>query len=219
MFRIILNFHGIGPITRKIYNGEHNCWLDQDFFEGVIDLVRGQEHVRLTFDDGNASDIEIVVPALLRRGLKATFFICSGRLGQPTFLNKAQVRELQAHGMSIGSHGVSHLSWCHQHATRLCEELEGSRQILEEVCGSTVDAAACPFGAYDRTVLSGLRHAGYRFVYTSDGGVSAANHWLRARNTVTRSMTIDSVALLIQRGPGTWKQTLIRARQIVKRLW
>jgi peptidoglycan/xylan/chitin deacetylase (PgdA/CDA1 family) len=218
MSLIILNFHGVGPVTRKINDSERDCWLAENEFEAFLDLARGQAHVLMTFDDGNASDVEIVLPALLRRRLQATFFICSGRLDQPTFLGQAQVRELRAHAMGIGSHGIAHIPWRHLPATQLCEELEGSRRTLQQICGKPIDAAAIPFGAYDRTVLSGLRRAGYRRVYTSDGGVSAANHWLRARNTITRSMSIGDVALLIQRGPGVWKQASIRARQMVKRL-
>jgi peptidoglycan/xylan/chitin deacetylase (PgdA/CDA1 family) len=216
---VILNFHGVGPIPREIDGGERNCWLDQDTFDAVLDLAQGQSQVRLTFDDGNASDAEVVLPALLRRGLSATFFICSGRLDQSTFLSQVQVRELQAHGMGIGSHGITHLSWRQLSPELLWDELAGSRQVLERVCGRPVDTAACPFGDYDRTVLKGLRRAGYHVVYTSDGGASAENHWLRARTTVTQSMPLGDVQRLVrQGGPGAWKQSLIDVRKFIKRL-
>jgi peptidoglycan/xylan/chitin deacetylase (PgdA/CDA1 family) len=215
---IILNFHGIGTARRRIDTNEGSRWLGQESFEAVLDLARGNEHVRLTFDDGNVSDIEIVLPALLMRSMRATFFICTSRLDKPGFLSQAQVRELQAHGMRIGSHGIAHLSWRRLPGNLLWEEVAGSKRVLERVCGNLIEAAACPFGAYDRTVLSDLRRAGYRAVYTSDGGVSGADHWLRGRNTVTRSMSIADVARLVQRRPGVWKQALIRTRQMVKRL-
>jgi peptidoglycan/xylan/chitin deacetylase (PgdA/CDA1 family) len=215
---IILNFHGAGPASRVLDAGERNCWLEQEDFEAALDLVKGQAHVQLTFDDGNASDLEVALPALLRRGLRATFFICSSRLDQPTFLTRAQVRELRARGMAIGSHGAAHISWRHLPADRLVEELEGSRRVLEEVCGAPMDAAACPFGAYDRTVLSGLRRAGYRRVYTSDGGGASENQWLRARTTVTRSMGQDAVRRLVQNGPGLWEQASIDLRKFIKRI-
>ena len=218
MSLVILNFHGVGPIPRKIDDAEHDCWLEEDTFKAVLDLTRGQAHVQLTFDDGNASDAGIVLPALLRRGLQATFFVCSGRLDQPTFLSRGQVRELLAHGMCIGSHGVAHLSWRQLAPARLADELDGSRRVLEQVCGTPIDTAACPFGAYDRAVLRGLRQAGYRHVYTSDGGVSDENHWLRPRTTVTRLMTMDDIQWLVQHGPGVWEQSSINARKLVKRL-
>jgi peptidoglycan/xylan/chitin deacetylase (PgdA/CDA1 family) len=214
---IILTFHGVGPIPRNVHHDERNCWLEEDHFEALLDLVQGKEQVQLTFDDGNASDAEIVLPALVRRGMKATFFVCSGRVDTPTFLSKAQVRELREHCMIVGSHGIAHISWRRLASARLREELEDSRRDLEQICGETIDAAACPFGAYDRAVLSGLRRARYRWIYTSDGGFCEAGSWLRGRNTVTRLHDVSDVALLIQRGPGMLKSAAIRARQLLKR--
>ena len=215
---IILNFHGVGPALRPIDAGERNCWLEQEDFEAALDLAKGQAHAQLTFDDGNASDVEIALPALLRRGLRATFFICSSRLDQPTFLSRAHVRELRARGMDIGSHGAAHISWRGLPADKLVEELDGSRRVLEEACGAPVGAAACPFGAYDRTVLSGLRRAGYQHVYTSDGGRASESQWLRARTTVTRSMDPDAVRRLVQHGPSFREQASINLRKFIKRI-
>ena len=56
MSLLIFNFHGIGPVPKEIIEEERACWLDQDHFETVLDLARGQSHVHLTFDDGNVSD-------------------------------------------------------------------------------------------------------------------------------------------------------------------
>jgi len=215
---IILNFHGVGPVLRNIDAGERSRWLDRDFFEAILDIAKGQSHVRLTFDDGNASDVEIALPALMRRGLKAAFFVCSGRLDQPTFLTRAQVRELQSHGMRIGSHGAAHVSWRHLPPSLLREELAGSRQVLEGVCGVPVDSAACPFGAYDFRVLRALRLAGYRVVYTSDGGTATESQWLRPRTSVTRSMSLADVQHLVWHGFAPVEQLLIDVRRLLKRL-
>ena len=47
--------------------------------------------MRISFDDGNASDLEIGLPALLERGLTATFFVLAGRLGRPGSLDADEV--------------------------------------------------------------------------------------------------------------------------------
>ena len=218
MSLIILNFHGVGPVTRDIDAGEHECWLDREKFEAVLDLVHDQPNIRLTVDDGNTSDVELILPALLRRGLKATFFICSGRLDQSTFLSRAQVLELQAKGMTIGSHGAIHRPWSRLSHAQSFEEFENSREVLEAVCGVPVDTAACPFGVYDRTVLHRLRRAGYRVVYTSDDGIANETDWLRARTTVTRSIPLADFRHLIQHGPNALTQVLINTRKLIKRL-
>lgn len=216
MFQVILNFHGIGPIDRTMDIGEQNCWIDQDYFEEVLDLVKAHENVRLTFDDGNVSDVNIALPSLLKHNLRAIFFICTSRIDQPTFLKQTEVRQLAAHGMSIGNHGMNHVSWRLMDVARLEEELLISRQVLGKIIGSQVEVAACPFGAYDRIVLSALRRTGYRFIYTSDGGNASEGKWIQPRNTVTRSMSLKAIQDLVRRGTGVWKQVLIDVRSLAK---
>lgn len=199
-------------------NGERNCWLDQDHFEAVLDIAQGEPHVQLTFDDGNASDVEMALPALLKRGLQATFFICTGRLDQPHFLSRAQIPVLLTAGMQIGSHGIDHVPWRHLFPDQLKQEIEGSRLVIENTCRRPVTAAACPFGAYDRVVLRGLRRAGYSAVYTSDGGAAKANEWLRARTTITRSMPLAAVRTIIDQGFSLRKQAIINMRKYIKML-
>lgn len=215
---IILNFHGVGPLTRDVDSGERDCWLETEHFAEILDIVRGDRRVSLTFDDGNASDHEIVLPMLLERGMRAAFFVCSGRLGEATFLDSLQVRELHRHGMEIGSHGVEHLPWRTLDDTRLADEVRGSRAALKSVCGSSVDTAACPFGSYDRRVLRAVGAAGYRAVFTSDGGPCAGRGWLRARNTVKRSTTSRDIQSMLARCGSTSWRLKCAVRTTLKRL-
>jgi peptidoglycan/xylan/chitin deacetylase (PgdA/CDA1 family) len=216
MHACILNFHGVGPVTRPMSQGELDCWLDSDFFEAVLDLVKKHPHVRITVDDGNVSDITHIVPALLARGLDAAFFICAGRLDEPFFVNRDQVRELRRAGMEIGSHGVAHVSWRGLSPQFLRDELESSRRDLEQVCGVPVVEAACPFGAYDRRVLRELRQTGYHRVFTSDGGRAAQGSWIQPRTTVTRLMSIEDVEKIIVEEP-RWLQGLtLHAKRLGK---
>jgi peptidoglycan/xylan/chitin deacetylase (PgdA/CDA1 family) len=213
----ILNFHGLGPVPRAIDSGEEHCWLPQNTFESILDLVTGQPHVHLTFDDGNASDATIALPALQRRKLTACFFLCSGRIGRPSFLNHHQVQSIQAAGMEIGSHGINHESWRKLSSAQLASEVSASRSDLEELCGMSVESAACPYGAYNRRVLLALKRTGYRAVYTSDGGTTRSDRWLKARTTITRAMTVDEVSRLITFGPSRRRQFLISLRMFCKR--
>jgi peptidoglycan/xylan/chitin deacetylase (PgdA/CDA1 family) len=217
MSEIFLNFHGIGPIPRPLDPGERNCWLEYEHFAAVLDLVQGQPHVRLTFDDGNTSDVDCALPALRRRNLKAAFFVCSGRVDRPTFLHREQILTLKAEGMDIGSHGFAHVSWRHLPPVQFRQETQDSRNLLEQICNASVDTAACPFGSYDRHVLAGLRRAGYRRVFTSDGGRATEGQWLCARTTITRSTRLDEIAALVRAGPSFWRQTTISGRTLLKR--
>lgn len=218
MSLVILNFHGVGRVPRSIDSGEYGCWLDQDFFEAVLDLIIGHPNIRITVDDGNESDYTLILPALRRRNLTATFFICSGRLGKPTFLNQEQLVALSESGMNIGSHGVDHVSWRKLSSPALSHELQASRSTLQKICKQPIDSAACPFGEYNRTVLQKAKEAGYKSVFTSDGGAAKADCWLLARNTVTRKTPIESLRHLTANGPTIWEQTKISARTLLKRL-
>lgn len=216
MLSIILNFHGIGPVLRQIDHGERACWLEQEHFEAILDLVCKLPHVLLTFDDGNESDITVALPLLLERGLTASFFICSGSLDQPTFLSRRQVKYIQAQGMRIGSHGIAHRAWRGLSADELTAELTGSRLELEGICGKPVLEAACPFGAYGRTVLQVLRDAGYHKVFTSDGGWADGRSWLIPRNTVRRTQSVEHIRKLVSTRPSPLAQVISSSRLLLK---
>lgn len=183
---INLTFHGTGPCGRVLDAGEERVWLGADELAAVLDTVNGRDDVRITFDDGNASDVEYALPALQARGLRATFFVVAGALGQPGFLDEDQVRALAAAGMGIGCHGMRHRPWRRLGERALREELVDARELLEGVVGGPVAEAACPFGSYDRRVLAELRACGYRRVYTSDRGSARPDAWLQTRNTLQR---------------------------------
>jgi peptidoglycan/xylan/chitin deacetylase (PgdA/CDA1 family) len=182
---INITFHGIGEPGRTLEPGDAEVWVSRDQFLSVLDAAAARENVRVTFDDGNASDLHQALPALRERGLSATFFVVAGRLGEPAFLDVGAVRELAGAGMEIGCHGMRHRAWRGLGERALREELVDAKAVLEEIIERPVTAAACPFGAYDRRVLKALRHAGYRHVYTSDRGTARSSDFLQARNSVS----------------------------------
>src|SRR5690349_7981716 len=128
-----LTVHGIGPYPRTLDPGEDGTWVTVGQFERVLDTVMGRPDVRITFDDGNASDVEIALPRLRERGLTAEFFVLAGLLGQPGRLDAAGVRELRRSGMSIGSHGWSHRDWRRLDDKQAEEELVHANEVLEDI--------------------------------------------------------------------------------------
>ena len=186
-------FHGIGTPTRELEPGEDVYWVSEDSFARILDEVAGWPSVRLSFDDGNQSDVDCALPALRERGLTADFFVVAGRLGQPGSLDDDAVRELRTHGMGIGTHGMWHRSWRGMDERERAEEFVTARARLAGLTGVPVDAAACPRGQYDRRVLSDLRALGYRRVYTSDRRPARAGAWLQPRFSVRRDDTPATV--------------------------
>jgi peptidoglycan/xylan/chitin deacetylase (PgdA/CDA1 family) len=212
---VVLNFHRIGRPKREYANGEGDVHVDPEQFAEILDVVSGRSNVRMTFDDGNRSDVSVAVPELVRRGLRAEFFVCAGRLGRPEFLDEDDVRDLREAGMSVGSHGMDHVRWRKLAPAAIDREIVAAKQILEDALQAPVDAAACPFGSYDRRTLRALREANFRCVYTSDGGPADSADWLIARNTVRRSDSAESIERLLDNSRAT-ASVLRRGKGLVK---
>jgi peptidoglycan/xylan/chitin deacetylase (PgdA/CDA1 family) len=201
--RVNVCFHGIGTPRRRLEPGEAAYWITMDTFRRVLDLVAGQPQVRISFDDGNASDIEIGLPALVERGLSATFFPLAGRLDLPGSLSASEVRDLSSAGMTIGTHGMDHVPWRGLDAESRHRELVVARDRLSEVVGAPVDEAALPLGRYDRRLLGHLRRLGYTRVHTSDRRRSGPGAWLQARYSIRGEDTASSFRDAVLADPST----------------
>lgn len=62
----------------------------------MLDVVVGRPDVQITFDVGNAFDVETGLPKLVERGLSAEFFVLAGLLGERGRV--PEVRELHCFG-------------------------------------------------------------------------------------------------------------------------
>jgi peptidoglycan/xylan/chitin deacetylase (PgdA/CDA1 family) len=215
---INVTVHGIGPAVRELQPGENQTWVSVEQFEQVLDAVaEAPEKIRITFDDGNASDVDIALPRLVERGLTAEFFLLAGRIGRRGSVSAGGVAELLAAGMSIGSHGWAHRDWRTIDAGVREQEFVEAPRALAELTGSEVSAVAVPFGSYDRKVLAGLRDAGVTRVYTSDGGTARADAWLQARTSLTRDLDAWWTRDLLAGSPGLRRQTRRVVAKLVKR--
>jgi peptidoglycan/xylan/chitin deacetylase (PgdA/CDA1 family) len=77
------------------------------------------------------------------------------------------IREMQRHGITIGSHTRRHVSLPSEPPLSLKEELEGSKRALETELGERIDHFAYPGGHFTSEVVAALDDAGYRYAYTS----------------------------------------------------
>jgi peptidoglycan/xylan/chitin deacetylase (PgdA/CDA1 family) len=212
-----LTFHGVGAQPRVTEAGEDRVWLTSPGFAEILDTIARHDSVAIMFDDGNASDVREALPALLDRGLTATFFVVVGRLGTPHFLDEDDVRLLADRGMTIGSHGMRHRPWRNLDDRDLDDELGEARRRLEDVVGQRVTHAACPFGAYDRRVLAALRRHGYERVYTSDGGGARPDRWLQARTSLGKDHTAGDVERMLTADITPLASLRVQAKSLAKR--
>lgn len=211
-------FHGIGTPKRELEPGEGLYWTSVDAFLAMLDVLARRPGVRISFDDGNRSDVDVALDALRARGLSATFFVVAGRLGAPGSLDVDDLRELDRAGMTIGTHGLDHRPWRGLAPADLEGELVVARARIADAVGHAVDEAALPLGVYDRRVLGALRRLGYKKVYTSDRRVARAADWLQPRFSVVATDTPETLEADMLAAPSRRGALWSRAKERVKRL-
>lgn len=215
--RLVLDFHGLGPKPHHVGPEEAYYWCeDLRFFDRILDAIpevstRWGTPIEITFDDGNASDFVYGFPALIKRGLSASFFVCAGRIGQPTYLDKVAISEIITAGMVIGSHGWSHIDWRKADKQTLTREVDDAKRTIEDLIGRQVDAVAIPFGSYDRRVLKSL--SAFSTVYTSDSCLAPLKSRLVPRVSYDKDWNETSLSELASQREG-WLATIKRSAKL-----
>ncbi len=124
-------------------------------------------YLAISFDDGYRCTFEEALPRLEARGLPATVFIDTARLGQSSdALLPEQLEELCARGFEVGSHGVQHTDLRELSDFELEQEMVASRERLSELCDQPIGGFAYPFGAFDMRVAKAAKLAGYDYACT-----------------------------------------------------
>ena len=192
----ILCYHAVArgwqsPLALSPEQFARHCdWLDAH--RRVIplgDAIQARtSSTAITFDDGLEGVHRYALPALAVHALPATVFLVAATLtggGRevdwiddpppeplPT-LSRAQVLEMQAAGITFGSH-----SYAHRDLTRLsadeCEsDLRASREVLEDLLGRPVQWLAYPRGLHNDQVRQAAARAGFTHAFTLPQGREA----------------------------------------------
>ena len=154
----------------------------------------------LTFDDGGASATEWIADALERRGWRGHFFITTGYIGRPGFLDASAIRLLHARGHIVGSHSHSHpLRMAHCTEPRLRDEWHRSVALLSDILGEPVAVASVPGGDHSDLVARTAMAAGVRLLFTSrptDRIARVADAWVFGRYAIQSSTSANAAAAL-----------------------
>lgn len=216
---INLCFHGLGEPGRALEADEEQYWLDVAQFQEFLNVISRYPSIRITFDDGNASDAGHALPALVGYGLTASFFVVAGRLNRPGSLTSSDIHDLVRAGMTVGSHGMVHRPWRSLDDQELRSELADATQVISDVAGHPISEVACPFGSYDRRVLRAIRRHGFRRVYTVDGPAARSDAWLQSRYTLRRDHTPADLERIARAPRGSAFGSALRmSKTLAKRL-
>jgi peptidoglycan/xylan/chitin deacetylase (PgdA/CDA1 family) len=153
-------------------NGYHPVDLDdlRGYYQGRNDLP--SKPVVITFDDGNADLYTTVFPILRQHRFKAVAYIVTGFLGARDRVTREQVQQLDAAGVQIAAHTVSHLDMTTLSAARLQREVVECKRELEALVGHPVLDLAYPAGRHNAAVEAAVAEAGYQTAVTTALGTS-----------------------------------------------
>ncbi|MBV5341856.1 MAG: polysaccharide deacetylase family protein [Deltaproteobacteria bacterium] len=156
--------------------------------------------VVLTFDDGHESNFTLALPILLEYGFKAEFFITTGWIGTPYFMNEEQIQGLHQAGMGIGSHGVTHRFLSDLPEADIKTELDESKRVLEACLGVPVESMSYPGGRMNQRTQSLAHTSGYRYICSSVPHLHqpTSDKAIIHRFAVTADVTLDAFASLVQ---------------------
>lgn len=174
--------------------------------------------VAITFDDGDLGQATRAFPALVARGMTATFFITTSWIGTPGYASWDQLKEMRAAGMSIESHTHTHPFLSELDAAALRDELRRSRELLDEHLEQRTSMIALPGGDAPRRELRGmLADEGYAVVATSRWGANRGareGNPLFVRRCTVRGESSDAAFIDIARGD-VWLALKKRARESI----
>lgn len=142
--------------------------------------------VVITFDDGYANNFR-AFEELTKRNMLASWFIVTNDIGKISswsdtdatsakLLEPTQLLEMQAAGMEIGSHTLSHCRLTQASNDQIKIELLQSRRYLSELLDHSVTSFAYPYGLYNSSILSATKSAGYQVAFTTNSGFGFVNN-------------------------------------------
>jgi peptidoglycan/xylan/chitin deacetylase (PgdA/CDA1 family) len=189
-FRAILTYHCVGvnlpwgtslTIFRKqmAYLKEQCEVVPLRDFRDHASSNGSRALVAITFDDGTVDHYIQALPVLEDLGLKATFFVVTGCIGdvfrgtyyETQAMNERQIRELVSLRHEIGAHTVHHVRLRGLGCPRVLAEMQDSKRQLENLTERPVVSFAYPFGSVDQEALGCAHEAGFRYAVTTHEGL------------------------------------------------
>lgn len=170
-------------------------------FHELVTLIKenrriSRKTVVLTFDDGYRNNYLNAYKLLKKYGFPAMIFVPTGSIGEPDRLTEAQMKEMMANGIAIGSHTQTECYLPDKNLEELYEELSDSRKILEKILGKEVRYLAYPCGGFTKEAKEVARKSGYLGACTTNRGYDRWNKDVFELNRIRFSNKDNSNVIL-----------------------
>jgi peptidoglycan/xylan/chitin deacetylase (PgdA/CDA1 family) len=141
-----------------------------------------QNSVVVTFDDGFECFQRNALPVLTEYRIPATLFAVAGKLGETNswmqakgwperrLMDAGELRAVQAAGMAIGCHALSHIPLTKSSDSELKKETADARRLLSEAVGADVTQFAYPHGAQGKRERRAVAEAGFVAACSTEPG-------------------------------------------------
>jgi peptidoglycan/xylan/chitin deacetylase (PgdA/CDA1 family) len=182
--------------------------------------TNGTTIVSLTFDDTFADNYQVAALAEAR-GMRATFYINSARIGQPNYLTFAEVADLEARGHEIAGHTLTHARLASIPVDEARYQVCNDRKALLEL-GFRATSFAYPFSSQNATVREIAEDCGYNSARLVGGLVTASScvgcpygnprpppdpFGIRTHDSVEQDTTLDEMkanVMRVEQNGGGW---------------
>jgi peptidoglycan/xylan/chitin deacetylase (PgdA/CDA1 family) len=191
-----------------------------------------RKYVVITFDDGYADFYAHAFPELNRWGYSATVFLPTAYIGTEArqfngkyCLTWSQVRELQNHGISFGSHTVTHPQLSDLDESAVAAEVTKSKKAIEDNLGQEIHSFSYPFAfpehkaSFVKKLKSLLINSGFRHGVSTRIGVAyqAEDYYFLPRLPMN---SLDDIVLFNAKLEGgyDWLYTVQRVSKVARLL-
>lgn len=161
--------------------------------------------VVLTFDDGAQHLWDFAIPALLNRGMTASFFIPTHHIGKTNswdmdegraevqLMDDTAIRELHKAGMEIGGHSHHHIRLGEVEESRAIQELRMSKEILDDLIQKETQSMAWPYGSVPENSAELLKQCSWKSglaIFSPDAHPARMRRFIIHDGDTSRSMRL-----------------------------
>ncbi|MCU0844143.1 MAG: polysaccharide deacetylase family protein [Spirochaetes bacterium] len=214
------NIDGKGPFSLDLETLRSHFALLKNAGIGVIDLPDfidrlgtpsrpGGRTVAISFDDGFQSMYTKLLPLSREFNYPVTLFVYTDNVYSRAekSITWRRLRELDAGGVTVESHTISHADLVRLYARntpesrkKIFDEIYLSKRILELYLGKRIRYFAFPYGRYNLPLIQMCMHAGYERVFSTDYGsnVITRNNYCLRRQHIKRNYSSDLIEKIVR---------------------